>query len=257
MKKVFIFAALITGLGATQAWATASSAPPCPTTPTELSSYLASGFTCQVGDKIFSNFEYTDSSTGGAIAIGASGVTVETIGPSGSGAEVGGANIGLQFNASWSAGPQQSTDADISFAVTVVSGSNMLITDTGLAQTSGVTAGNGSVAKVTEDACAPAIQNGYPCSPSFQAALTFDKGSADQQLTTDPALATPTGSIFVSKDITVIDSDALGTAGSTAGLSLVSDTFSQTAAVPEPATMLLVGGVLCGIAVLRRRSVKS
>jgi hypothetical protein len=255
MKNVFIFGALLTSLGATQAWATATVVP-CPTTPTELSTYLASGFTCQVGDKVFSNFEYSDSSTGGAIAIPSTGVTVETVGPTGSGAEVAGPNIGLQFNASWSAGPQQSTDSNIEFAVTVVSGSNMLITDTGLAQTSGVTAGNGSIAKVTEDACAPAIQNGYTCTPSFQAALTFDKGSADQQLTTDPALASPTGSIFVSKDISIVDSDALGTANSTAGLSLVTDTFSQTA-VPEPATLLLVGGVLCGIAVIRRRSVKS
>ena len=139
MKKMFVFGALITGLGATQMWATPSPTNPCPTTSTTLSAYLASGFTCQVGDKIFSNFTYTDTSTG-ALAIGPGAVSVETLGST-TGmdpAQVSNATIGLQFSAGWTALAGQEADSAIGFTVTVVNGSNMLIEDTGLAQTLGV-----------------------------------------------------------------------------------------------------------------------
>ena len=70
--------------------------------------------------------------------------------------------------------------------------------------------------------------------------MTFDDGTMDSQTVNDVTFS-PSGSIIVSKDINVTDS---GTSGH-AEISVVSDTFSQTA-VPEPATMLLVGSVLCG-----------
>jgi hypothetical protein len=81
--------------------------------------------------------------------------------------------------------------------------------------------------------------------------MTFDDGTSDSQVVNDVTFS-PSGSLTVSKDITVTDS---GTSGH-AEISLVADTFSQTG-VPEPATMVLVGAALCGIAVIRRRSVKS
>jgi hypothetical protein len=249
MKKVLIFGALITGLGATQMWATPT-ATPCATTETELSTYLAAGFSCQVGDKIFSNFTYTSSSQGGALAISASSVEVETLGSlmGTDPAEVSNPNIGLQFSAGWTALAGQESDSAIGFTVTVVNGSNMLIEDTGLAQTSGVI-GSSSLASVAEKACTatpPAT-----CTPGMTAVMTFDDGTMDSQVVND-ATFSPSGSITVSKDINVTDSGSSGHAE----ISLVSDTFSQTA-VPEPATMLLVGGVLCGIAVIRRRSATS
>jgi hypothetical protein len=248
VKKVLVFGALIASLGATQVWATPTNQ--CPTTPTALTTYLASGFTCEVGDKIFSNFSYTDSSQGGALAIAAGSVTVETLGsltgidP----AEVSSANIGLQFSAGWTALAGQESDSVIGFTVTIVNGSNMLIEDTGLAQTSGVL-GSNSLASVAEKACTatpPAT-----CTPGTISIMTFDDGTSDSQVVNDVTFS-PSGSITVSKDINVTDS---GTSGH-AEISLVSDTFSQTG-VPEPATMVLVGVALCGIAMIRRRSVKS
>jgi hypothetical protein len=249
MKKALIFGALITGLGATRMWATPS-ATPCPTTGTELSTYLVSGFSCQVGDKIFSNFTYTSSSQGGALTIGASSVEVETLGSlTGTDpAEVSNANIGLQFSAGWTAMAGQESDSVIGFTVTVVNGSNMLIKDTGLAQTSGVI-GSSSLASVAEEACTatpPAT-----CTPGTISIMTFDDGTTDSAVVNDVTFS-PSGSITVSKDITVTDSGSSGQAE----ISVVSDTFSQTA-VPEPATMLLVGGALCGIALIRRRSARS
>ena len=63
-----------------------------------------------------------------------------------------GPDIGLSFNASWTASANQTIDSVIGFRVTVISGGPLLIEDFGLAQTSGVT-GNGS-ASVTEAAAA-------------------------------------------------------------------------------------------------------
>jgi hypothetical protein len=60
-------------------------------------------------------------------------------------------------------------------------------------------------------------------------------------------LSAPSTTIWVYKDIGV-------NSGGT--LSNFEQNFN-TGSVPEPATMLLVGGVLCGIAAIRRRSVRS
>jgi hypothetical protein len=248
MKNIFIFGALLVGLGATLARATPSTNP-CPTTSTALSAYLAGGFACQVGDKIFSNFTYTDSSQG-ALAIGPGSVNVETLGPT-TGmdpAQVLNSTIGLQFSAGWTALAGQEADSAIGFTVTIVSGSNMLIEDTGLAQTSGVM-GSSSLASVFEKACT--AKPGTTCIPSTISIMTFDDGTSDSQVVNDVTFS-PFGAITVSKDINVTDSGASGYAE----ISVVSDTFSQTA-VPEPATMLLVGGILCGIAAIRRRSERS
>jgi hypothetical protein len=250
MKKIFIFGALITGLGAAQAWATPS-VTPCPTTETELTTYLAAGFTCQVGDKVFSNFTYNYSSSGGALALGPSSVEVETLGSltGPDPAQISNTTIGLQFNAGWTALAGQESDSAIGFTVTIVDGANMLIEDTGLAQTSGVI-GTSSLASVTEKGCTP-VAPATTCTPNAISVMTFDDGTSGSKIVNDVTFS-PSGSITVSKDINVTDS---GTSGH-AEISLVSDTFSQTA-VPEPATMLLVGGVLCGIAAIRRRSVRS
>lgn len=233
-KKLFLICAV--ALSAPLAW---SATVTCGDN-VSLTTYLVSGYSCQIGDKIFSNFTYTSSAFGGALAVPAAGVTVDTLGPAGSGASLANTNIGLQFNAGWNAGAGATTDSAIGFTVTVVGGATIL-EDFGLAQTSGVTP-NGS-ASVVENGCGPA-----PCTPSQLAVMTFDFGGSDTQRTAD-TMFTPLGSVQVEKDISVTG----GTTGS-AQLSLVADTFSQ---VPEPVSVSLLGGGLALLGISRwRRAVK-
>lgn len=216
---------------------TAFATPACPDGST-LDNFLTAGYSCQLGNAVFSNFTYVSSAFGGALAVPAAGVTVDTLGPAGSGASILNSSLGLQFNAGWNALAGQETDSDIGFTVTLLGGA-MNIEDFGLAQVSGVLP-NGS-ASVVENGCGPA-----PCTPSELAVMTFDYGGTNTQRVNDTMFA-PLGSVTVSKDISVTG----GTTGS-AHLSLVSDTFSQ---VPEPMSLGFIGGglALLGVARLRRR----
>jgi hypothetical protein len=238
LKKLSLFTIFGLAMTAMTAFAT----PVCPDGST-LDTFLSSGYSCQVGNLVFSNFTYTSSAFGGALAVPATGVTVDTLGPTGTGASVLNSSIGLQFNASWSALSNAATDSDIGFTVTVVNGGAMTIEDFGLAQVSGVNP-NGS-ASVAENGCGPA-----PCTPAALAVMTFDFGGSNTQRVND-TMFSPLGSVTVSKDISVNG----GTDGS-AMLSLVQDTFSQ---VPEPMSMGLMGGglALVGLARLRRRAKKA
>src|SRR5690242_2986700 len=77
-----------------------------------LADYTASGFSCSIGDKTFSNFVYVSSASGGAIAPPASGVAVAPV-TSGFGSE-----IGLLFSAAWLVGSGQIQDSLLSYTVT-------------------------------------------------------------------------------------------------------------------------------------------
>jgi len=258
MKRVSILTATLLAVAVVQAWATPTV--PCSTSDMNLGTILSTpSFSCEVGDKIFSNFTYTSSSSG-AIALPSSAVTVDTLGPlTGTDpADLLSSNIGLQFSAGWTASSVCSnsagctgaeTDSLIGFTVTVVGGSNMVITDLGLTQTSAVT-GTGSLAQVDENACGPAS-----CTPGTLSVHTFDNGSNSGTLRIADTIINPgLGSVQVQQDINVL---AGATWSANAGLSAVTDTFSQSpSGVPEPATMLLVGGALCGLAAIRRRSAK-
>lgn len=224
-NRVVLFSACVTVISLFTA-----AAAPCPSGDT-LAQLEAIG-SCQVGDKIFSDFTYTDSATGGAIAVTNTGITVDTVGP---GEAVSGANYGLEFNGSWTADNGQTSDGDIGFEVTVVNGAGMEITDAGLAQTSGIF-GTG-VASVSELGCSSA-----GCTPGTWAVLTLEDGTTIQGAS--DTMLSPTGTVTVSKDINVI-----APAGAFASISLVTDTFSQTA-VPEPRalSLLLALGLVAGFA---------
>lgn len=197
---------------------------------------------CVIGDKIFSQFSYIPS---GNNAIPSTDVTVGTLGPVSTGAaqvdSLFPTDIGLEFAAPWTVPPGTTTDAAIGFDVTIGSGP-LEIEDAGLVQTSGVT-GTGT-ASVVEDGCSGAV---FPCTQEWNVLTNNNSFAAD-------TIFTPTGTISVSKDISV----ASGSNG-TATISLVQDVFSQTA-VPEPRNVaLLLGfGLVAGLALKKKfQSVRS
>jgi hypothetical protein len=232
-----------------------AAAAPLPTCPdgASLTTYTttyggASG--CQIGNLVFSEFSYYGVAvSGGGTAPTTDGITVDTLGPVGSGSSGASLqfpnNIGLSFTGTWNALINNSTsDADIAFDVSVVGGGPATIEDAGLAQTSGIF-GSG-VAEVGEAGCSGVV---YPCTQQW-AVGTIYSGSTDMQV--NGTVFTQTGTISVSKDINV----AAGANGS-ASLSNVQDTFSQ---VPEPrAISLLLGfGLVAGLTLRKKfQSVRS
>lgn len=236
MKKLCIYSLILMGFGAISTWAT----PTCVDGGT-LASYVALGAGgCQIGDKVFTDFVYAPTATGGATPVLAGNVTVDTIGPNNSGTILG-PDIGLQFAGAWSASSGEVNDGAIDFTVSVVGGGPMLIEDAGLAQTSSVVA-NG-VASVGESGCGPAV-----CTPGTWNVITFNAGDGNTQQV-NHTFFTPTGSIQVAKDI---NANGGSMSGSFADLSIVQDTFSQTS-VPEPATIFLFGLPLVGVGLVRVR----
>jgi hypothetical protein len=196
-----------------------------------LASYVSAG-SCTIGDKTFSGFVYTPNAGGGAVAIGATSITVDTIGPASTGATITGPDIGLQFSAAWSVGAGQNLDSLIQFTLSVTGGA-AIIKDAGLVQLGTGASGTG-IAQVAEN-----LGNGSNL-------LTFVNAPAGTSKTVDTVNFSPTGSFSVVKDISVNG----GTNG-TAAISLVNDTFSQI--VPLPATFALFGTGLVGLGLLRRR----
>src|SRR5258708_20919138 len=169
------------------------------------STFLGAGFTCTIGDKTFSKFSYSSRGQGGVPAIASSGITVDTIGPAGSGATILGPNIGFQFSAGWSVGSGQILDSLIGFTVSVTPPTGgVSIEDAGLVQ-SGTSFLTPGVAQVAEN-----LSNLSNLVTIFDAATT--------RLSDEVAFSL-TGSLGVTKDISVN-----GNVGGAASISLVQDT---------------------------------
>jgi hypothetical protein len=220
---------------------TASATPNyCPTTATSLTYFIGLGSAgCQIGDKIFSNFEYTPSGTAidqepvGDINVTTLGPNPGTMGEGGT-SSIFSNDIGVQFGGTWAASTgdggvtNAKSDGQISFNVSVVGGGPLEIEDAGLVETGFVT-GTGS-ATVGENGCSNPNSGGNPCTQEWGVVTNSSNFATD-------TIFTPTGTIGVTKDISTTSG-----ANGTASITGVADVFSQTA-VPEPRTISMFLGL--------------
>lgn len=185
---------------------------------------------CSVGNLVFSNFADNESASGGAVAETAAGITVDTLGPAGSGASYLNPNDGVEFTAGWDAAAGQTVDSNIFFTVSLLGGGTEDISDAGLAQLAGA-AGSGS-ASVIESGCTSSTS----CNPLSDQWGLLTVNSTNYTQTTDSTGLGPSTFTNVAKDISVSG----GSGASFASLSLVQDTFSS---IPEPRAVALL--LLC------------
>jgi len=211
---------------------------------------FAAGFSCTIGDEVFSDFSYQGT---GSNPVTTSELVVNAVGPTSDGfsAAYYSSSPGLQFNAPWDATAGETSDAAIGFQVNTNDGAD-LFTDFGLAQTAGVTAPG--LAEVAETGCGPAT-----CTPTGGPldVMTFNAGGTSYSQSNETAFTGVT-SVDVIKDITA--SGGTNGSGGFASISIVQDTFSETpTAVPEPASVSLLGfGLLAGFGLFKRlRSTQS
>jgi hypothetical protein len=189
---------------------------------------------CLIGDKLFSNFRYSPTSSGTGVLVPASAVTLTPIGADSY-------NPGILFSSNdWIVNGSDPSllsfvDASIGFTVTVQPGGN-LIDDASLTLTSVAFTGTGS-ADVGETILAA---NGL----TALGALGVD---ASGPLTDEVSFA-PTNIVLASKDMFV--GVPAGSDG-TAQVFSFAENFSE---IPEPVGSVLIGSGLLALGVWRRRA---
>ena len=189
-----------------------------------LASYLASGFSCQSGSLIFTDFGYQGTGRD------ASSITVDPLTASD--------DEGFQFQGGWNArsvnGASNSEDSRITYTVQHPGG---LIDTLSLAFGSNVS-GTG-VSTVQERFCLGASVVSCPNADQGSIVLTNPGVTFSNR-----AFFAGVGTVSVTKEINVTS----GVSG-TASIASVTDTFSS----PEPLSFVLLGTGLLGIGLMRRR----
>jgi len=209
----------------------------CPST--TLDKYLGSGFSCGINDKTFFEFNYASSSNPGGYSIPAAGVSVTPITTQG--------NPGFLFSAPWSVSNNSgilAQDSLIGYTVTVNDG-GAPITDLTLAMVGFDAIGTGEIT-IDETYCLGGILP--TCSGGTEGTLVLNytsKGGPSSVSVSFPGVT----EISVAKDILLTS----GTDGQ-AAVSGVYNQFSEGGTTPEPASIVLFGtGVLGMAGVLRRK----
>jgi hypothetical protein len=200
----------------------AMAATTCPTG--QYSAYTGAGFSCATNNLTFSLFGFNPTASGGAAVPTAASVGVTPIDQLG--------NEGFTFNPGFNVSAGQSQDVAISFLVTAAPGT--LIDDLSIGFNGSVT-GNGTT-----------VFSEKYCTGGFNTNCTiftvFNPGSLDQHIN-----ITPTTQLWITKDF-----GATSNTGS-ASVSQVTNQYSNTSAVPEPASLSLMGLGLLGLGLIGRR----
>ncbi len=194
----------------------------------------------EVGDKIFSDFDVTAISAGGAFAPGADSVLVR-----------GGQNdetddFGLQFRLAWVVGSEQIINANIDFKVSIAPDYEPWFMDEAVLflMNAGAT-GNGSVSANEIIYDSSFMGNALA---ALDTSREFGDGGSDLLNQSQLVLS---GEPVIMKEIWVETSIIIS--GGTVGTAQLTEVFMLYSQVPEPATILMLG--LGALALLRKRRV--
>jgi hypothetical protein len=238
MKKLLGLAVLIFALPLA---VMAEPVSPSPCESAALSTYVTQGFSCTIGDKVFSNFTYRDNASNGAPGVSDTDVIVAPLVDQA-------LNPGLQFQGNWLAtAAGQSNDILIGFTVQVLPGGGA-IEDASLSIPGSSSLGGGTVI-VGETLWLGCTG---PCNTSTELAAWNYPGTSNDQLFDHTTFA-PVMVVTVQKDISLFASNAGEV--NYAALSIVNQNFSEVP-VPEPATLTLLGTGLIGLGGMVRRRLR-
>lgn len=191
---------------------------------------LYSGLTCATNNLSFSNFGFQATASGGAVTPTPASVAVLPIDVLG--------NEGFQFNPGFIEAAGQSQDVTITFTVTAAPGTTIEDLFIGF---NGSFGGTGTT-NFSEKYCTVGFNSG--CNIF---SVANPNGALDQHI--DIA---PTTKLWITKDFGA----SSGSQGN-AAISQVVNQYSNTSAVPEPASLSMMGLGLLGLGLIGRRKRKA